>query len=137
MSVNELAFCRVRLLDVSIVEFCDLEARRGIRNGSIKNWPSILSCCLGGVRGIGHTVNVVEGSFVAIIWTVTRENSVVRALQWVIDYCSSLKDQQRPIIDCLFVDIHMLQWDTAAMHKLLYMQNARIIEGQVGSTFVP
>ena len=37
-----------------------------ILEGSIKNWPSILRCCLGGVRGTGQSVllwgcNIVMG----------------------------------------------------------------------------
>ena len=33
---------------------CDLEARRGVEEGFIKNWPSIFNGCLGGVRETGH-----------------------------------------------------------------------------------
>ena len=79
--MTELAFCRLRLLGVSIVEFCDFEARKGSLDDSIKNWPSILCCCLGGVRGIGQ----IGESLVPIVQVVqivglTRSSATVFAL---------------------------------------------------------
>ena len=136
-SVTELAFCRARLPDDYIVEFCDSEARRGILNGSIKNWPSILCCCLGGVRGIAQIVNLIEEAFYRYSESYERRLSTA---YFAMSDTGLLFERNRParsIVDCLLVYIHMLQQYTAAMHQSLSMQNERIIEGQVDSAFVP
>ena len=36
--------------------------------GSIKNWPSILRCCLGGVRGIGQVLVLLSCLFAVGDW---------------------------------------------------------------------
>ena len=41
---------------------CDFRgAEKDALDGSIKNWPSILRCCLGGVRGTGQ-IGITVGS---------------------------------------------------------------------------
>lgn len=59
---------------------CDLRgAEKDALDGSIKNWPSILRCCLGGVRGTGQ-IGITVGSSL----TSDREVEVAEAreLYW-------------------------------------------------------
>jgi len=44
--------CGVHLLLILAIR----RLRRRIEDGSIKNWPSTVRCCLGGVRGTGQSV---------------------------------------------------------------------------------
>lgn len=106
-------------------------------NGSIKNWPSILCCCLGGVRGIGQIVNLVEGRLVVVTWTVRERNEYYVLRNERRRIIVGAGETSKGLLHGLLVYIHMLQWCTAAMHPSLYMQHERIIEGQVDSTFVP
>ena len=39
-------------------------------DGSIKNWPSILCCCLGGVRGIGQIGDLLGEVLLVVIRAV-------------------------------------------------------------------
>ena len=54
---------RFRLRYAPLLKTCDSGgAEKDAAEGSIKNWPSILRCCLGGVRGtgqIGFTVRLL------------------------------------------------------------------------------
>ena len=99
-SVTELAFCRLRLLGVSIVEFCDSEARRGISNGSIKNWPGILCCCLGGVRGIGQIGDLIE-EVLNRLFGLTRSRTTCFAMS-VQNYCSNRPAKDYELFTCIY-----------------------------------
>ena len=55
-----------------LLNTCDFGgAEKDASEGSIKNWPSILRCCLGGVRGTGQIVLLG-----VLVWGVENEVSV-------------------------------------------------------------
>ena len=55
-SATELGFLSGSTVVIfPLLNTCDFEgAETDDLEGSIKNWPSILRCCLGGVRGTGQ-----------------------------------------------------------------------------------
>ena len=66
-----LAFCWIRRWYFSLAEQLRFGgAEKDACGGSIKNWPSILRCCLGGVRGAGH-IDFSARSL--LLWTRERE----------------------------------------------------------------
>ena len=54
-SATELGFLSGSTVVLLLLDNCDFGgAKKDALEGSIKNWPSILRCCLGSVRGTGQ-----------------------------------------------------------------------------------